>query len=358
MTVSAVHDRSGLKAQGKISLRFSALRYLALLTCCAALILAASPARAQADMRTRVNQLENQVDTLSRAVFKGEMPMTGDGGDAPANGWGQAQAQLQDRISQLENSLTTLTGRMEDQQHALQTLQQRMEETLARLDQRLQALEQHKASPDAPVADATPHTALTGPSELSGDDKAMPPQPQASSSGGANAADGFNGGTAKSVIDPNAAATQQTTKPTSLGTLTQSSIGGVKPAADSPEALYEAAYTQLKNEQYGTAEVQLKDFIAKYPKHQLAANAQYWLGESYYARAQYSQAAKAFASAYQKYPDSPKGPDALLKMGLSLNGMGDKTSACLTYGQLKKQFPLATQAIAKAQEESKKLGCK
>ena len=62
------------------------------------------------------------------------------------------------------------------------------------------------------------------------------------------------------------------------------------------------------------------DFIAKYPKHPLANNAQYWIGEAYYVQRDYRQAALEFRRVLDSDPRGTKVPDALLKEGLcSLN---------------------------------------
>ena len=41
------------------------------------------------------------------------------------------------------------------------------------------------------------------------------------------------------------------------------------------------------------------DFIAKYPKHPLAANAQYWIGEAYWAQRDYRQALVEFEKVFE-----------------------------------------------------------
>ncbi len=66
------------------------------------------------------------------------------------------------------------------------------------------------------------------------------------------------------------------------------------------------------------AEQGFETFLQSNPKHVLAGNAQYWLGESYYARKDYQNAMTAFAEGYKNYKTSPKGPDNLLKLGLTL----------------------------------------
>ncbi len=63
------------------------------------------------------------------------------------------------------------------------------------------------------------------------------------------------------------------------------------------------------------------DFIAKYPRHPLAANAQYWIGEAYYVQHDFRQALLEFQKVVEL--GSGKVPDALVKVGLSYWGLRD-----------------------------------
>ncbi|MBP9868596.1 MAG: tetratricopeptide repeat protein, partial [Alphaproteobacteria bacterium] len=90
----------------------------------------------------------------------------------------------------------------------------------------------------------------------------------------------------------------------------------------------------------------------------LAANATYWLAECHYAQGQYDKAARIFAESYKKYPKGPKVADSLLKMGMSLGGLGKTKEACVTLQQLKKEFPSGqTTALRRAEQEMTRLGC-
>ncbi len=94
------------------------------------------------------------------------------------------------------------------------------------------------------------------------------------------------------------------------------------------------------------------------PEHRLASNATYWLGETYYVRNQYDDAARVFAQSYQKYPGGSKTPDSLLKLALSLSGLGKKQEACIALAQLKTEFPGGSSAVLqRADKEMTDLGC-
>ena len=128
-------------------------------------------------------------------------------------------------------------------------------------------------------------------------------------------------------------------------------------AQDSPDALYERSNESLLRRQFGEAEAGFRTFLDKYPEHNLAGNAQYWLGETYYAQADYRQAAQAFLKGYQEYPKSRRAADSLLKLGISLNKLGQKDKACAVLGTVGSEYPKAVEARKRAQAESGRAGC-
>ena len=134
------------------------------------------------------------------------------------------------------------------------------------------------------------------------------------------------------------------------------------PAATStgsaPEDAYEAAINQLKRGQFDVAEAEFANFLQRYPNHNLAGNAQYWLGETFYVRGAYRQAAEAFLTGYSTYSSSTKAPDSLLKLGMTLAALGQQEQACATLGELNRRFPSAAQAVKqRAQLERTRAGC-
>jgi tol-pal system protein YbgF len=132
------------------------------------------------------------------------------------------------------------------------------------------------------------------------------------------------------------------------------------PAGDgsNPKQLYETAYGYLLQQNYGAAETAFDDFLVRHPNDGLAGNAQYWLGESFFVRGQYKQAAGAFLKGYQTYARSAKAPDSLLKLSMSLDRLGQKDAACSSYNELNTRFPTAAQNIkARADSERRRIGC-
>ena len=282
------------------------------------------------DVSNRIERLENEVQTLSRAVFKGEQPPPG---ALDAGSGGADQANLGNRMDQLESQLRDLTGKYEDQAHQVDQLKAQLEKMSGDVDMRFNDLKGGGATPPA----AASHY------------MAPPPQPNATSTLQPQDNAQPYKWSSKGAADQSAAAESGST----LGTL-----NGSAATNDAGAIAYEAAFSQLKSGQYDAAEKGFKDFLAQYPSHSLTGNAKYWLGESYYARAQYDKASRTFAEAYQDNPKGPKAADNLLKLGMSLNGMGKKADACVAMGQIKKEFSgLDGAVLRRAQEEMTKIGC-
>jgi tol-pal system protein YbgF len=112
-----------------------------------------------------------------------------------------------------------------------------------------------------------------------------------------------------------------------------------------PRDEYEAAYGYVLNGEYELAETGFKAFIADHPTDKRIGSAQFWLGETYYVRSRNKEAADAFLKSYTQFPDGPKAPDSLLKLGLSLSAMGEKKAACTTYDELLAKYPKASKAL-------------
>ena len=132
---------------------------------------------------------------------------------------------------------------------------------------------------------------------------------------------------------------------------------GVEPSRD-VRGIYETAYRHLLQRDYQAAESGFRAYLDAAPTGQLAANAQYWLGETHYARGQYRVAADIFLKGYRRYRSAGKAPDSLLKLGMSLNQLGEKDAACATLGELSQNHPGAPDQIRQqAEGERRRIGC-
>ena len=126
-----------------------------------------------------------------------------------------------------------------------------------------------------------------------------------------------------------------------------------------PKVQYDFAFEFLKRQDYPKAEATLRDFLKRHPKDPLAGNAQYWLGETYYVRGDFQQAAVEFMVGYQNYPKTNKGPDNLLKLGMSMAKLNQTQGACTALSRIAKDYPDAPDTVlGSAKTERARLKCK
>jgi tol-pal system protein YbgF len=117
--------------------------------------------------------------------------------------------------------------------------------------------------------------------------------------------------------------------------------------------IYTLARQKMDAAQYPRARDLLQDFLGKYPRDELAPNAQYWLGESYYAEKKWNDAIVEFQKVLKEYKSSDKVPDALVKIGMSFQAQGDCQNAKLFYEEVVQSHgksPLAKTAREKSSE--------
>jgi tol-pal system protein YbgF len=145
-------------------------------------------------------------------------------------------------------------------------------------------------------------------------------------------------------------------------------VAGMNPAAATPRATaslpqsagndvrseYEAAYAHVSQKQWDQAEVALRRFLAAHARDRLAADATYWLGESYLQRNKPRDAAEQFLKVSTEHTRSAKAPDALLKLGVSLSALGAKDQACATLAEVERKYPQASTSLKQAVDREQK----
>ena len=171
------------------------------------------------------------------------------------------------RIDELEAQLRTLRGAQEETQNGADSLGKQQRDLYADLDKRLTALE--AAVRRASASNNAPADASAG----------LSPEP-------------------------------------AVNTVT-STAGGASLLTPDDQTAYNRAFETLKNGGYFAAIAQWLDFLKTYPSSKLQDNAQYWLGESYYVTRDFDNSAVVFKGLVDRFPDSAKAPDALLKLGFS-----------------------------------------
>ena len=102
---------------------------------------------------------------------------------------------------------------------------------------------------------------------------------------------------------------------------------------------YNLAYRAIRQRKSEEAILLFRNFLRRFPKSRLAANAQYWLGESYYDLKEYPASLEEFQKVLLRYPRSRKVPDALFKRALTYNRMKNPRSAALEFEKLIEKYP-------------------
>lgn len=264
-----------------------------------------------------------------------------------------ALSQFDLRLSALEEALRQLTGQVEEVNFNLSQLRERVERMSTDTDFRLTQLEK-AAQNNAAAAQAAP------PAD---DGKAAPPPDKAAPGGnaGSNAAGTTGLAPGPATLGSVGGKPAINGKPIPPGTKPPAAEPApvlVPLPPGSPKEQYDYAFDLLIRAQYAQAEGALRSFIAAYPNDGLTPNAQYWLGESFFARQNYKDAAEQFLIGYQKYPQSLKAPDNLLKLGLSLQNLSKKPEACAAYGRFSKEYPTASVTLKRrVAEEQQRLNC-
>jgi len=117
--------------------------------------------------------------------------------------------------------------------------------------------------------------------------------------------------------------------------------GGAKPSALDPEAkkAYDGAIALVNGKQYAQALDAFAAFLVKWPDHPNADNATYWRGECYFAQGEYAKAVEQFEGVVTRFPLGNKVPDALLKLGLAQDKLGNPQKAKEAYQRLQRDFP-------------------
>ncbi len=323
-------------------------RCLAALSCAAIvfclLALSSGPLAAQdlRGMQNEVNRLRQDVADLQRQMSGGARSVTSSGSSsrvAPVGGSETATAQQKVQIDQMDTELRGMVGQIEQLTFQVNQVNTRVEKLIADVDFRLTALERG-GSGGGPSGGAAPPLTSRPQSNLPG-----------AASGAAQAIDA-----GVSELPPPSAAASSTLQ----GSRTPPPPPGLAAASQkgSPDEQYAAAFGLLRSGDYASAADGMEQFVKNNPNHELAGNAVYWLGETYYVRKDYARAATYFLDGFQKYPQSLKGPDNLLKLGMTLAALEHKAEACQALIQVSKKYPKATEKIIqRADSEIKRLNC-
>lgn len=107
----------------------------------------------------------------------------------------------------------------------------------------------------------------------------------------------------------------------------------------SPQRLYDMAWADYAGGQYSLAIRGFEEYIKSFPKSELAGDAQFFIGETYYVQGQYREAVAAYDQVMASYPSSKKIPDTYFKRGLALNALGQVDRARESWEYVLKNYP-------------------
>jgi tol-pal system protein YbgF len=127
-----------------------------------------------------------------------------------------------------------------------------------------------------------------------------------------------------------------------------------KEVAPTPDSLYMKGLDIFKAGDMPAAREIFSKFLEQYPKHDLAANAHYWIGETHYSEKSYEPAILSFQEVIKNYPQKEKVPAAMLKQAMAFKAINDIKSARYVLKKLGEAFPKSDEAI-KAKELLKEM---
>jgi tol-pal system protein YbgF len=116
-----------------------------------------------------------------------------------------------------------------------------------------------------------------------------------------------------------------------------------QPATSANEG-YRRALQSYRDGQTTQAIQQFRDYLRNNPKSDLADNAQYWIGESYYSKSDYNRSIIELNEVLLKYPQGDQVPGALLALATSFANSGDKIDAKLILQKLVSDHPKSEEA--------------
>jgi tol-pal system protein YbgF len=298
-----------------------------------------SPQDGNDSISTRLGRLEQKVKDLQVMVGTLESFVSAKPGavlpqEAAAAAQGQSAGDLGPRVDALETQITALTNHVEQIDKQMSALEAKLAAAQPPPAPPAPSVAEMPAQPPAQAAAPPPETATV--SADSSSDEGDPSKPRWY---------GPKPGSDELAALPEYQVAQQQNLSTTL------------PSGDA-QRLYQQGYGALLQKDYAGAEVAFKQVVDSFPNDPLAANAQYWLGETYYVRGQYTNAADAFLNGYKKYQTGDKAADTLLKLGMSLAELGQKDAACSTFEELKTKYPSAPEHIGdEAAAWRRKAGC-
>ncbi len=271
----------------------------------------------------------------------------------------QDAAEMLLRLDRLENLVRQLNGQVEQATNQNRRLEEQVKRFQSDTDFRFREIEQGRggARPGAPANPAatppvrqqrgdafdpaTTPGAAGAPQVLGSPTSATPPRPRPAGSGAvANPGQIIAGDENVLGRDPR--------QPTDLapGTRGGQTTASLPPSGTgTPREIIALGRQQLTDSEYEAAELTFKEFIRTRPRDALMPEATIGLGDSFYQRQRWREAAEQFVDVTTKFPKSARAPEAEFKLGISLRGLGATKEACDVLTNHGRKYPAASVAI-------------
>jgi len=135
----------------------------------------------------------------------------------------------------------------------------------------------------------------------------------------------------------------------------QDTAGPAVEGGDSATQFYALALEEFRRGNLETARGALKEFLAQYPNHELAPDAQYHIARTYEDGGDLGSALTEYQRVTELFPNSNRAPTALWRRGLIEVGRGNTAIARRLFTQIESGYPNSPE-LPLARQELEKLG--
>ena len=104
---------------------------------------------------------------------------------------------------------------------------------------------------------------------------------------------------------------------------------------------YKAAVAAYHAGQYSDAESLFKAYLEANKGAANAADAIFYIGETYMQRSRPREAAEQYLKVSTEYAKSPRAPESMVRLGLALARLGNTEQACATFAEVGRRYPTA-----------------
>lgn len=131
-----------------------------------------------------------------------------------------------------------------------------------------------------------------------------------------------------------------------------------QPSYPNLDSLPESGKQKLYEGNFSGAQSDFQTYLAVAADAPNAGEVSYWLGETYFVKGGYADAADAYISSMRKDPQGLKAPEALIRLGASLRELGNRDESCQALNSFASEYPNAGSDIKeKARIEIARTGC-